>query len=262
MPPKGPGNLPRLLAHDKALNPLFGRAARERGVGDDVLDVKDNKATVTTPADAIPEVADAHHRAWAAFDRQDFDAAARLFGRAIAAAAARGEVAYKSENTLALVFTAMADWEAAMRQTSRMKRLVEGAPPDIRARFRMALHTNRGAVYSRQGARQTDPGRQTRCFHLSYREHRMAAAVCLRAAGTLDTERAWNLADAACRLRRFRETAEYLSAYWREDPHLADLLKTHSRHNNWPDFLSLYHETDGQFIPAQPEAYRDPEAEA
>ncbi len=256
MPPKGPGNLPRLLAHDKALTPLFGRTARERGVGDDVLDVKDNKATVTTPADAIPEVAEAHQKAWTAFDRQDFDGAVRLFRRAIAAAERQGEVAYKSANTLALVYTAMADWRAAMSQTSQMKRLVENAPPDIRARFRMALHTNRGAIYSRQGAREYDTARQARCFLFSYREHRMAAAVCLRAAGTLDTERAWNLADAACRLRRFEETAEYLSSYWRADPHLADLLKTHSRQNHWPDFLSLFHESGGRFVPAHPERYR------
>lgn len=256
MPPKGPGNLPRLLAHDKALTPLFGRSARERGVGDNVLDVKDNKAAVTTPADAIPEVAEAHRKAWAAFDRQDFDAAVRLFRRAIAAAEQRGEVAYKSANTLALVYTAMADWPAALRQTSEMKRLVESAPPDIRARFRMALHTNRGAVYSRQGAREADPGRQDRLFRLSHREHRLAAAVCLRAAGRLDTERAWNLADSACRLRLFEDTAEYLSAHWRGDPHLADLLKTHSRGGKWPDFLSLYHETGGRFVPARPEGYR------
>jgi tetratricopeptide (TPR) repeat protein len=256
MPPKGPGNLPRLLAHDKALTPLFGRTARERGVGDDVLDVKDNKATVVTPADSIPEVAEAHQKAWAAFDRQDFDAAMTWFRRAISAAERRGAVAYKSSNTLALVYTAMADWQSAMRQTSCMKRLIEDAPPDIRARFRMALHTNRGAIYSREGAREANPVRQVKFFHLSYREHRLAAAICLRAAGTLDTERAWNVADAACRLRRFEETAEYLSAYWRTDPHLADLLATHSRQNNWPDFLSLYHESGGRFIPAQPERYR------
>jgi len=256
MPPKGPGNLPRLLAHDKALTPLFGRTARERGVGDDVLDVKDNKATVVTPADAIHRVAEAHQKAWAAFDRQDFDAALSWFRKAIAAAQQHGEIAYKSENTLALVHTAMADWEAALRQTSRMKRLVEEAPPDIRARFRMALHTNRGAIYSRRAAREINPAMQERCFKMSFREHRMAAAICLRAAGTLDTERAWNLADAACRLRRFEETAEFLSAYWRSDPHLATLLSTHSRQNNWPDFLDLYHEIGGEFVPARPERYR------
>jgi tetratricopeptide (TPR) repeat protein len=256
MPPKGPGNLPRLLAHDKALDPLFGRAARDRGVGDDVLDVKDNKAAVSTPADAIPQVAEAHQKAWAAFDRQDFDAAVMWFNRAIAAARKQGEIAYKSENTLALVYAAMADWKAAMCQTSRMKVLTENARPDIRARFRMALHTNRGAVYSRQGNREEDPARRTRFYRLCLREHRRAAAVCLEAAGTLDTERAWNLADAACRLERYEETADALSAYWRADPHLSELLSTHSHTGNWPVFLSLYHEEHGAFIPAIPEAYR------
>jgi hypothetical protein len=256
MPPKGPGSLPRLLAHDKALDPLFGRAARDRGVGDDVLDVKDNKAAVSTPADAIPEVAEAHRKAWAAFDRQDFDAAVTWFKRAAVAAGKRGEVAYKSENTLALVYAAMADWKAAMCQTSRMKVLAETARPDIRARFRMALHTNRGAVYSRQGNREEDANRRERFYRLSYREHRIAAAVCLAAAGTLDTERAWNLADATCRLARYADTADALSAYWRSDPHLAELLSTHSHSGNWPAFLSLYHEERGAFIPANPEGFR------
>lgn len=256
MPPKGPGNLPRLLAHDKALSPLFGRAARDRALGDDILDVKDNKATVSTPADAIPEAAEAHRKAWAAFDRQDFDAAVTWFQRAIAAAKKKGEVAYKSENTLALVYAAMADWKAAMRQTSRMKVLTETARPDIRARFRMALHTNRGAIYSRQGNREQDPERRRRFYVLSLREHRRAAAVCHAAAGTLDTERAWNLADAACRLERYADTADALSAYWRTDPHLAELLSIHSKGGNWPVFLSLYHEEHGAFVPAQPEGFR------
>lgn len=257
MPPKGPGSLPRLLAHDNALAPLFGREARARGVGEDVLDVKDNKATVVTPADALPKVAEAHQKAWAAFDRQDFDGAVSWFRRAIAEAEAKGEVAYKSENTLALVYTAMADWDAAMRQTSRMKALMRNATPAIRARFRMALHTNRGAIYSRRGAREIDNGRRERFFQLAFREHRFAAAVCARAAGSLDTERAWNLADAACRLRRFEETAEFLSAAWRNDPHLAGLLATNSRQNHWPDFLDLYHESGGEFVPAHPERFRE-----
>lgn len=256
MPPKGPGSLPRLLAHDNALRPTFGRGARDRGVSDDILDVKDNKAAVSTPADAIPEVADAHGKAWAAFDRQDFDAAVTWFTRARTAAKKHGEIAYKSENTLALVYTAMADWHAAMRQTSRMKVLTANARPDIRARFRMALHTNRGAVYSRQGNRETDPERRRRFYALSLREHRRAAAVCHAAAGTLDTERAWNLADAACRLERYADAADALSAYWRADPHLSDLLTTHSKGGNWPAFLSLYHEEHGAFVPANPEGFR------
>jgi hypothetical protein len=245
-----------LFAHDNALNPLFGRAGRDRGVGDDILDVKDNKAVVITPADAIPEVADAHQKAWAAFDRQDFDAAVSWFQRAVSAAERRGEVAYKSANTLALVYTAMADWDSALRQTSVMKRLIDGAPPEIRARFRMALHTNRGAIFSRRGLRDADETRRKRFYRFSYREHHRAAAICLCYNGTLDTERAWNVADAACRLRWWEETAEVLSAYFRRNPQVQELLNTHSRQGEWPTFLSLYHEAGGRFVPANPEAYR------
>lgn len=256
MPPKGPGSLPRLLAHDNALSPTFGRAARQDGVGDDVLDVKDNKAVVVTPADRIPEVAEAHKKAWAAFDRQDFDGAVQWFKKASAAARSHGETAYKSENTLALVYTAMADWEAAFRQTSHMKNLVKDAPPDIRARFRMALHTNRGAAYTRCAAREADVQRRERLFWLSYREHRLAAAICLKAAGRLDTERAWNLADAACRMKMWEETADYLNDSFGRDPNIATLLNTHSRNGQWPGFLARYHEEQGRFILARPELYR------
>jgi tetratricopeptide (TPR) repeat protein len=256
MPPKGPGSLPRLFAHDNALNPVFGRAARDHAVGNDLLDVKNNKATVSTPADAIPEVADAHAKAWAAFDRQDFDDAVTWFKRAITAAERYGLVAYKSENTLGLVHTAMADWDAALRQTSHMKRVLEDADPAIRQRFRMALHTNRGAVYSRMASRVQDAARNARFLHLSYREHFRAAAMCGPASGKVDTERAWNMADAACRLSRWDEAASILNEYLPKNPQLTELIHTNSRQDEWPTFLSLYHEHGGRFIPANPEGYR------
>lgn len=256
MPPKGPGNLPRLFAHDNALQPNFGRAARAGGVGNDILDIKNNKSAVVTAADAIPEVSEAHAKAWAAFDRQDFDAAVSLFKKAIASAERHHEVAYKSENTLGLVYTAMADWDAALRQTSRMKRLLQDAPDPIRLRFRMALHTNRGAVFSRRASREIDPARKERFLHVSYREHKRAAEICACASGNLDTERAWNLADAACQLHRWDETASVLAANLPRNPHLTKLLDTNSRQHEWPVFLSLYHEDSGRFIPAHPEGYR------
>jgi hypothetical protein len=256
MPPKGPCNLPRIFAHDNALNPVFGRNSRDHGVGRDVLDVKDNKSAVMTPADEIPEVVDAHCKAWAAFDRQDFDGAVTWFERAIAAADRHGRIAYKSENTLSLVYTAMADWDAALRQTSRMKRLIAVASEDIRARFRMALHTNRGAIFSRRASREADAERTERFLHVSYREHARAAAICHEWTNTLDTERAWNMADAACRLRRWDETAEVLGAYMARNPHLAELIHTNSRQIEWEAFLSLYHEHAGKFVPSRPETYR------
>lgn len=257
MPPKGPGNLPRLFAHDNALHPTMGRAARGQGVGVDILDVKNNKSAIVTPADAVPGVSEAHSEAWAAFDRQDFDSAVRWFKKAISLAERQHEVAYKSENTLGLVYTAMADWDAALKQTSRMKRLLAYAPAAIRDRFRMALHTNRGAVFSRRASRETDISRKERFLHVSYREHRRAAIICgAAAAGALDTERAWNLADAACQLRCWDETAAILGAHLPRNPQLTKLLDTNSRQHEWPAFLSLYHEDSGRFVPAHPEGYR------
>jgi tetratricopeptide (TPR) repeat protein len=255
VPPRGPGNLPRLLAHDKALHPRFGRLAREGAVADDILDVKDNSASVRTPADDIPEVAAAHTRAWAAFDAQDFDAALMWFERACKAAERQGQIAYKSENTMALVHAAMADWPAAMARTSRMKRLLRDAPEPTRSRFRMALHTNRGMVYSRRAARESDPGRSQRLFRLAYREHHLAAIVCLSHQGRLDTERAWNLADLSCRLGLYDRAAEILSATWGRDPNLPELLATHSRQTHWKAFLDQWHEDDGVFVPSRPRPY-------
>ncbi|HEY3414674.1 MAG TPA: hypothetical protein VGM51_16665 [Armatimonadota bacterium] len=256
MSPKGPGSLPRLFAHDNALQPVFGRAARAGGVGNDVLDVKDNKSAVITPADSIPEAADAHARAWKAFNAQDFDGAVKWFKRAIAVANAHDMVAYKSENTLGLVFTAMADWDAALRQTSRMKRLIAGAEPALQVRFRLALHTNRGTIYSRRASREADATRRDRFLRFSYREHRIAAAICRIYTGDLDTERAWNLADSACRLKRWDETARVLGTYLPRNPQLSGILNTNSHHSEWPTFLSLYHEDAAQFIRSNPEAYR------
>ncbi|GEM_PF-5292143 len=251
MPPKGPGSLRRLLAHDNALYPSFGRAARRAGVGDDVLDVKDNQAVVVTPADAIPEVDLAHKRAWKAFDRQDFDGAVEGFLEARRIAANHGEVAYKSENTLALVYASMADFDAALQQTSRLKSLLQNAPDTIRARFRPALHTNRGVVYTRMATRETDERRRKRLFELSYAEHCLAASIMLRSTGRLDTERVWNVADLACRLGRFDETAAHLSAYWARDARLAKLLEIHSQTGEWPRFLARYQEADGRFVPSR-----------
>lgn len=256
MPPKGPGNLPRLFAHDNALQPLIGRAARAGGVGNDVLDIKNNKSAVITPADSIPEVAEAHARAWKAFDAQDFDGAITWFQRAIRTAARHGVVAYKSENTLALVYTAMADWDAALKQTSRMKRLIADADPCLQVRFRLAIHTNRGTVFSRRASREPDPVRKDRFLHLSYREHLLAATICRTHTGDLDTERAWNIADGACRLKRWSETAMVLGTYMPRNPLLSGILNTNSHHGEWPTFLSLYHEHAGQFIRSNPETYR------
>ena len=256
MPPKGPANLPRLFAHDNALQPVFGRAARAGGVGNDVLDVKDNKASVITPADSVPEVVEAHSRAWKAFNAQDFDGAVKWFQRAVRAAGQHGMVAYKSENTLALVYAALADWDAALKQTSRMKCLILGAEPCLQIRFRLALHTNRGTIFSRRASREADPIRKGRFLQLSYREHLLAAEICRNNIGDLDTERAWNIADGACRLNRWDDTAGVLGAYMSRNPQLSGILHTNSHHGEWPTFLSLYHEYGGQFIRSNPEAYR------
>jgi hypothetical protein len=95
---------------------------------------------------------------------------------------------------------------------------------------------------------------------VSYREHKRAATICAGECGTLDTERAWNLADAACQLRRWEETAAILGNHLPRNPHLTKLLDTNARQHEWPAFLSLYHEDAGRFVPAHPEAYRSTES--